>query len=105
MRKQRTTFLFGSSPKSFWILNYKIYNQFKFESCLNFKGIQIFLEKSDKFLQIPCSRDILEYNFTLTHLYSKFKSFFTSGKNDLVKLILKITGHLGMLGPLTQIHH
>jgi hypothetical protein len=38
-------------------------------------------------------------------LYSKFESFFTSGKNDLVKLILKIAGHLGMLGPLTQIYH
>jgi hypothetical protein len=41
----------------------------------------------------------------LTHLYSNIGSFFTSGKNDLVKLILKIAGHSGMLGPLTQIHH
>jgi hypothetical protein len=41
----------------------------------------------------------------LTHLYSNIGSFFTSGKNDLVKLILKIAGHLGMLDPLTQIHH
>jgi hypothetical protein len=72
---------------------------------LNFKGVQTFLEKSDKILKIPGSLDILEYNFTLTHLYSKFESFFTSGKNDLVKHILKIAGHLGMLGPLTQIHH
>jgi hypothetical protein len=41
----------------------------------------------------------------LTHLYSNIGSFFTSGKNDLVKFILRIAGHLGMLGPLTRIHH
>ncbi len=49
---------------------------------LNFKGVQTFLEKSDKFSKIPCLLDILEYNFTLTHLYSNIGSFFTSGKND-----------------------
>jgi hypothetical protein len=49
---------------------------------LNFKGVQTFLEKSGKFFKIPFSHDILEYNFTLTHLYSNIGSFFTSGKND-----------------------
>ena len=63
------------------------------------------MEKSDKFSKIPCLPDILESNFRLTHLYSNIGSFFTSGKNDLVKFILKIAGHLGMLGPLTRIHH
>jgi hypothetical protein len=38
------------------------------------------LEKSDKFSKIPCFLDILEYNFTLTHMYSKIESYFTSGK-------------------------
>jgi hypothetical protein len=38
-------------------------------------------------------------------LYSNIGSFFTSGKNDLVKFILKIAGHLVMLGPVTRIHH
>jgi hypothetical protein len=79
--------------------------QFKVEIGLNLKGVQTFLEKSDKFFKILSSHDILEYNFTLTHLYSNIGSFFTSGKNDLVKFILKIAGHLGMLGPLTQVHH
>jgi hypothetical protein len=55
-----------------------------FESSSNFKGVQTFLEKSDKFLKILYSHDILEYNFTLTQLYSNIGSFFTSGKNDLV---------------------
>jgi hypothetical protein len=55
------------------------------------------LEKSDKFSKIPCLLDILEYNFRLTHLYSNIRIFFTSGKNDLVKFILKIAGHIGML--------
>jgi hypothetical protein len=41
----------------------------------------------------------------LTHLYSKIGSFFTSGKNDLVKFILKIAGHLGVFGTLPQLHH
>jgi hypothetical protein len=63
------------------------------------------LEKSDKFSKIPCLLDILEYNFRLTHLYSNIWSFFTSGKNDLVKFMLKISCHLGVLGTLTQLHH
>jgi hypothetical protein len=67
--------------------------------------VQTFLEKSDKFFKIPCLPDKLEYNFKLTHLYSKFEIFFTGGKNDLVKFILKIAGHLEMLSPLTQVHH
>jgi hypothetical protein len=43
------------------------------------------MEKSDKFFKISSSNDTLEYNFTLTHLYLNIGSFFTSGKNDLVK--------------------
>jgi hypothetical protein len=35
---------------------------------------------SEKFYKIPYLLDILEYDFTLTHLYSKFESYFTSGK-------------------------
>jgi hypothetical protein len=38
-------------------------------------------------------------------LYLNIGSFFTSGKKDLVYFILNVAGHLGMLGPLTQIHH
>jgi hypothetical protein len=72
---------------------------------LNFYGVQTFLEKSDKFSKIPCLLDILEYNFILNHLYSNIGSFFTSGKNDLVKFILKIAGHLGVLGTLPQLHY
>jgi hypothetical protein len=63
------------------------------------------LEKSDKFSKIPCSQDIPDYNFISTHLYSNIRSFFTSGKKDSVYFILKVAGHLGMLDPLTQIHH
>jgi hypothetical protein len=59
-------------------------NQIQFKSFMNFKRYPTFLEKYDKFTKIPCSLDILEYNFTLTYLYSKFGSYFASGKNDLV---------------------
>jgi hypothetical protein len=75
--------------------------QFKIEIGMNLKGVQTFLDKSNKFSKILCFYDIPEYNFTLTHLYSNIRIFFTSGKNDLMKFILKIAGHLGMLGPLT----
>jgi hypothetical protein len=47
---------------------------------LNFKGVQTFLEKSDKFSKIPSSHSILEYEFILTHLYLNIGSSFTSGK-------------------------
>jgi hypothetical protein len=56
--------------------------QFKIEIVMNLKGVQTFLDKSDKFSKILCFHDIPEYNFTLTHLYSNIGSFFTSGKND-----------------------
>jgi hypothetical protein len=64
------------------IASYKFWNKFKFEYSLNFKGVQTFLEKSDKFFKISSSNYTLEYNFTLTHLYSNIGSFFTSDKND-----------------------
>jgi hypothetical protein len=57
---------------------------------LNFKGVQTFLEKSDKFSKIPYPHPILDYKFTLAHLYSKIGSSFTSGKKDLVQIISKI---------------
>jgi hypothetical protein len=47
---------------------------------LEFKGVQTFLEKIDKFSKIPSSYDILEYEFRLTHLYSNIGSSFASGK-------------------------
>jgi hypothetical protein len=47
---------------------------------LNFKGVQTFMKKSDKFSKIPSSHVILEYKFKLTHLYSNIECSFTSGK-------------------------
>jgi hypothetical protein len=63
--------------------------QFKIEIGLNLKVVQTFLEKPDQFRKILSSHGILKYNFTLTHLYSNIGSFFTSGKNDLVKFTQK----------------
>jgi hypothetical protein len=40
---QRTTFLFDSTLNSQSIASYKFWNKFKFESSLNFKGIQTFV--------------------------------------------------------------
>jgi hypothetical protein len=62
------------------ISGYKLWNKFKFESSLNFKEVQTFLGKSGKFPKIPSSHDIPEYEFRLTHLYSKIGSSFTNGK-------------------------
>jgi hypothetical protein len=39
--------------------------------------------KSDKFSKILSSHSTLEYEFTLTHLYSNIGSSFTSGKKVL----------------------
>jgi hypothetical protein len=78
--------------------------QFKIEIGLNLKGVKTFLDKSDKFFKILSFRDIPKYKFILTHLYFKLEVPLKVVKMT-VKFILKIAGHLGMLGPLTRIHH
>jgi hypothetical protein len=79
-KKYGTTLLFGPTRSSLRISSYKFWNKFKFESSLNFKGVQIFLEKSDTFSKIPSLHDILEYEFRLTRLYPNIESSFTSRK-------------------------
>jgi hypothetical protein len=81
------------------IASYKFYNKFKFESSLNFKWVQTFLEKSDKFSKIPSSDAILEYEFTMTHLYSNIGSCFTSGKRYLVYFIPQKSWPLKNIAP------
>jgi hypothetical protein len=63
-------------------------------SSSNFKGIQTFLKNSDKFLKILSWHDIIEYEFTLTHLYSNIESYFTSGNRYLVNFRLNHLGNL-----------
>jgi hypothetical protein len=72
---------------------------------LNFKGIQRFLKKSDKFYKIPYPYPILDYKFILTHLYSNIGSSFISGNRYLVYFILNRTDHLRVLPPLSQVYH
>jgi hypothetical protein len=72
------------------------------KSSLNFKGVQTFLEKSDKFSKISCSHDIPEYKFIFTHLYSNIRISFTSGKNDLVQIISEIADHFRILPTITN---
>jgi hypothetical protein len=97
--------LFVSSSKSQRIASYKFWDKFKCESSMNFKGIQTFLKKSDKFYKIPYPHPIRDYKFTLTHLYSNIGSFFTSGNMYLVCFILNKAGHLRVLPPLSQLYH
>jgi hypothetical protein len=66
-------FLFGQTSNSLRIASYKFWKLFKLKSSLNFKGVQTFLEKSNKFSKIPLSHDISEYKFILTHLYFKLE--------------------------------
>jgi hypothetical protein len=94
-----TTFIFGLTSKYQSIASYKFWDKFKFASSLNFKEIQSFLKKSDKFSKIPCYHDIPEYKFILTRFYSNIGSSYTSGKNDLVQIISKIVVHLRVLYP------
>jgi hypothetical protein len=77
----------GPASNSLGISSYKFWNKFKFESSLNFKGVQTFLQKSDKFLKITSSHDIHEYNFRLTHLYSNIGSSFISWNRYIIYFI------------------
>jgi hypothetical protein len=45
------------------------------------------LKKSDKLSKTPSSHSILEYEITLTHLYSNIGSSFTTGNRYLVYFI------------------
>jgi hypothetical protein len=72
---------------------------------MNFKGIQTFLKKYDKFYKIPYPHPILDYKFTLTHLYSNIGSFLTSGNRYLVYFILNRADHLRVSPPLSQVYH
>jgi hypothetical protein len=65
----------------------QILEQIQIWTFLEFKGVQIFLENSDKFPKSPSSPDILEYESISTHSYSNIGSSFTSGKRDLVYFI------------------
>jgi hypothetical protein len=39
---------------------------------LNFKGVQCFLKKSNKFTKIPASHDLHKIEFSWIHLYVRF---------------------------------
>jgi hypothetical protein len=80
LETEGATLIFGTASNSLRVSSYKFWNKFKFESFLNFKGTQTFLEKSDKFSKILSLHDTLEYESILTHLYSNIGSSFTSGK-------------------------
>jgi hypothetical protein len=66
---------------------------------MNFKGVQTFLEKSDKFSKFPSSHVILEYKFIVTHLHSNIGSSFTSGETYLVYFILHKSWPLKYIAP------
>jgi hypothetical protein len=78
------TFFLGTTSKSHYILNYKIQKQIKFESCLNFKGVQTFCEKYHQITKVLYSYDFQEYEFRLAHLHSRIWGSFTSGKYELL---------------------
>jgi hypothetical protein len=86
--------LFGPTSKSQRIASYKFWNKIKIETSSNFKGVQTFLEKSDKLYRIPSPPAGLDENFTLAHLYSNTGSSFTSGNRYLVNFRLNHLGNL-----------
>jgi hypothetical protein len=102
---QGATLLFGPTSESLRIASYKFWNKFKFQFSLNFKGVQTILEKSHKFSKISSSCDILEYEVTLTHLYSNIRSSFTYGNRYLFISYPIRAGQLSILLPLSQSHH
>jgi hypothetical protein len=58
-----TSFIIGQTSKSKQILKYKFGNFLEFEFDLNFKGVQIFWEKSKKFTKIISCQGLHKYNF------------------------------------------
>jgi hypothetical protein len=72
METQGTTFLFRTTLNSLRITSYNFWNEFKFDSSLNFKGLQTFLEKYDKFSKLSSSQDIHKSEFSWVHLYVGF---------------------------------
>jgi hypothetical protein len=81
IQKEQLSFLVQLEISSgFQVTNSENYSNLNLS--LNFKGVQTFLDKSDKFSKILCSHDIPKYKFILTHLYSNIRSSFTSEKND-----------------------
>jgi hypothetical protein len=50
----------------FWMVNFR--SKIPFEYCLNFKGVQTFWQKSQKFHKILSSHAFQEYEFRLAHL-------------------------------------
>jgi hypothetical protein len=73
METQGIDFIFGITSNSLGISSYNFWNKFKFKYSLKFKGIQTFLKFFDKFYKIPYPHPILDYKFTLTHLYSNIE--------------------------------
>jgi hypothetical protein len=52
---QGATFIFVPTSKSQRIVGYKFWNKIKIKNSSNFKGVQTFLEKSDKFYKSSSS--------------------------------------------------
>jgi hypothetical protein len=90
-------------PKGLQVINSG--TKFKIETSSNFKGVQTFLEKSDKFYKILSSQSSLEDNFTFAHLYSNIGSFFTSENRYFVNFRLNRAGQLRVLLPPSQVYH
>jgi hypothetical protein len=70
---RRDNFPVGSNSKSLRILNYKFQEQIQFESCLNFKRVQLFWEKFHNFATNLSWHHLRYCKFRLTHLYSKLE--------------------------------
>jgi hypothetical protein len=98
---QGEALLVGSTSKFQRIATYKFWDKFKFKSSMNFKGIQTFLKKPNKFYKISYPHPILDYKFIFTHLYLNIESSFTSGNRYLMYFILNRLGHLRLLPSLS----
>jgi hypothetical protein len=61
------------SSDSIRIVNYKYQENFQFETCLNFKGVQTFREKSHKFTKYPSSHDFNTVNLDGLTCIQKFE--------------------------------
>jgi hypothetical protein len=82
-----TTSSIRSTSNSHWITCYKIWNRFKFECSMNFKGVQTLWEKSRKSSKILTWHAIHKSEFSWAHLYARFLSSNTSVKRHGLKIM------------------
>jgi hypothetical protein len=80
---RQSTYLIPLKRSGLILLSYNLWNRFKLESSLNFKGVQTLWKKSCKFNKILSWLDLHNCEFSCAHLYARNGSSYTSANMTL----------------------